>query len=136
MYVEDDNWITQKKRMLRFHHDWEYYFKPDDRDVLEQPLCYKIHTELKDGSVCLLVTGKKIKVYHGTSASLYHENGDLLCVVSTYLNPKDKFCRLIGRQVAQQKILACIGELNIPDYIKAPIISKINQNPKALPLDW
>jgi len=123
MYVEDDNWVTQKKRMLRFHHDWEYSFKPDDR-------------ELKDGSVCLLVTGKKIKVYYGTSASLYHENGDLLCVVSTSLSHKDKFCRLTGRQIAQQKILACVGDLNIPDYIKAPIISKINQNQKALPLDW
>ena len=145
LYTEDDDdylLVQQKLRLLRFKHNKAYSRKVNPVKAIEElQALLDLQKESAEYAPDVEYVRKHLEIvkcewYTGTTAYLFSPDGTLLCDAITKIHPRDSFCRLTGRQVAQQKILACVGELNVPDYIKAPIISKINQNPKALPLDW
>lgn len=80
----------------------------------------------------------RLTYYASTSASLFLPNGLFLCEATAKLHPDDKFCRLTGRQVAQQKLVDLLRSdyLCLKDDIKYNFLVRLTHNKTAQPINW
>lgn len=151
LYVEDDNYVDPSppvqplRPLLRFRHNIEKKFIVNPKWSFDRNFAHIIETENYEcnqiddlhfyGQVFVPITS--MKIYTGTTATLFAPDGNFIAHTTTKLHPQDQFCRLIGRQVAQQKLIKCFSSpMFIPDSLSIEILARLLNNKTTQLLNW
>ena len=138
------------KSLLRFRHNVERKVIVDPDYSFDRQMQIAIRTKRYTPSGLLSIDfWSSIEVpmictekYTGTTATLFAPSGEFIAETTTNIHPRDQFCRLTGRTVAQSKIINilrfCCIETGycLDNSMRTILIKKLLANKTAQPLNW